>query len=119
MDENIETLAVQHQPRHDVPELLGLEDNAELRDRVRAYRLIAESPGFDGELIDDRFAQAFGGRPGGGVVVDVSVVAFEFGHRGSSPLSVRGKLKPALDLGLPLLERHETGGLAAVLFSLR
>jgi len=28
-------------------------------------------------------------------------------------------LKAALDLGLPILNRHETGGLTAVLFSLR
>jgi hypothetical protein len=28
-------------------------------------------------------------------------------------------VKPALDFGQPLLERHETGGLPEVLFSLR
>jgi len=37
-------------------ELLGLEDDAELRDRVRAYRFIAERPGFDGKSADDRIA---------------------------------------------------------------
>jgi hypothetical protein len=35
MNENIETLAVQHQPGHDLLEFLGLEDDPELRDRVR------------------------------------------------------------------------------------
>jgi hypothetical protein len=72
------SLAVQHQPGHDLLELLGLEDDAELRDRVRAYRFIAERPGFDGKSADDRIAQAFGGRPGGEVVIDVRVLAFEF-----------------------------------------
>ena len=72
------SLAVQHQPGHDLLELLGLEDDAELRNRVRAYRFIAERPGFDGKSADDRIAQAFGGRPGGEVVIDVRVLAFEF-----------------------------------------
>jgi hypothetical protein len=36
---------VQHQPRHDFLEFFGLKDDVELRDRVRAYRLIAEGAG--------------------------------------------------------------------------
>ena len=61
-------------------ELFGLEDDVELRDRVRADRLVAEGAGLDGEFVDDRVAQAFGDRLGGGVVIDVGVIAFEFGH---------------------------------------
>ena len=45
MDENVEALTVQHQPRHDFLELFGLEDDVELRDRVWASRLIAERAG--------------------------------------------------------------------------
>src|SRR5271166_3699353 len=80
MNQNVEALAVQHQPRHDVLELLRLKDDAELRDRVRADRLVAEGSGSDRETADDRVAQAFGCRPGGRVVIDMGVIAFEFGH---------------------------------------
>jgi hypothetical protein len=58
MDENIEGLVVQHQPRHDFLEFFGLKDNVELRDRVWAYRLIAEAAGPHSKLFKDRVSQA-------------------------------------------------------------
>src|SRR6201997_4614201 len=90
MDEYVEALAVQHQPRDDVLKLPGLEDDAELRDRVRTDRLVAEGSGSDGEPVDDRLTQPLGGRPAGLVVIDMGVIAFEFGHWG--PLSGLGGL---------------------------
>jgi len=81
MNENVEALAVQHQPGHDVLKLFGPEDDRELRDRVRTSRLVAKGSGLDGELADERVAQPFGGGPGGGIVIDVSVIAFDFGHK--------------------------------------
>jgi hypothetical protein len=78
MDQHVETLAVQHQPRHDSLELLSLEDDVELRDRVRADRLVAEGSGLDSELADDRVTQPLGERPGGGVVINMGVIALDF-----------------------------------------
>src|SRR5262249_20009037 len=80
MNENVEALAVQHQPRHDVLELRGLEDHVELRDGMRSSRLVAESAGLDGELAYDRVAQSLGNRLRRGIVIDVGVIAFELGH---------------------------------------
>src|SRR5262249_40307706 len=80
MDENVKALAVQHQPRHDVLELRDLEEQVELGERKRASRLIPESAGLYSELAEDRVAKAFGNRPGGGIVIDVGVIAFEFAH---------------------------------------
>jgi hypothetical protein len=42
VDENVKPLTVQHQPGHYVLELLGLEDDVELGDRMRASGLVAE-----------------------------------------------------------------------------
>ena len=47
MDENVEPLAVQHQPRHHVLELPRCEREPELRHRVRAPRLVAQFPDLD------------------------------------------------------------------------
>jgi uncharacterized protein involved in exopolysaccharide biosynthesis len=41
VDENVETLAVQHQPRHNFLELRRREREPELRHRVRAPWLVA------------------------------------------------------------------------------
>src|SRR5689334_17962774 len=57
MDENVEALAVQHQPRHDFLELSGLEDDVELRNRVRASRFVAEGSRLYSEGSDDFLPQ--------------------------------------------------------------
>src|SRR3954452_177086 len=40
-------MAVEHQPRHDALELRVLENDIELRDRMRAARFVAEGAGLD------------------------------------------------------------------------
>ena len=88
MDEHVEAFAVEHEPGHDVLEFRGLEDDVELRDWVRASRLIGEGAGLDCELTDDRVAQPFGDRPLRGFEIDVGVIAFDFSH-GVPPIRYR------------------------------
>ena len=64
VDQNIKPFVVQHQPGHDILELLGLEDDVELRDRVRPDRLVAEAAVFDSEFAADRLPQPLGNRAG-------------------------------------------------------
>jgi hypothetical protein len=85
MDENVEALTVQHQPRHDFLEFCGLEDDVELRNWVRASRFIAEASRLYRESSDDGVPQALGDPPGSGIIVDMSVIAFDLGHA-TSPL---------------------------------
>src|SRR4051812_16387877 len=72
--QDVEPIAVQHQPGHDVLELRRLEDHVELRDRVRAARFVAEHAGLDLELADDPVAQLCRLRLALGVVIDMGVV---------------------------------------------
>src|SRR2546423_527369 len=78
--EHVEPVAVQHQPRHDVLKFRRLKDDVELRDRMRPARLVAEAAGLDLELADNRLAQFGRLRLGRGVVINVGVIAFDFGH---------------------------------------
>src|SRR5262249_28191830 len=80
MDENVEALAVEHQPRHDFWELSGLEDDVELRNRMRASRFIAEASRLYRKTSDECGSQTFRDFPGSGIIIDVSVIAFDFGH---------------------------------------
>src|SRR6266496_1577958 len=80
MDENVEAVAVQHQPWHNLLKFGRLEDDVELRDRMRAARLVAQRAAFDLELADQRLAQLGRPRLGLGIVIDVSVIAFVFTH---------------------------------------
>src|SRR5262249_39676356 len=85
MDEDVQAVTVQHQPRHDFLELCSLEDDVELRNRVRASRFIAEGPRLYGESFDDCVPQTLGGLPSRGIIIDMSVIAFDFCHS-RSPL---------------------------------
>src|SRR6516225_1651168 len=85
MDEDGEPLTVQHQPRYDFLELCRLEDDVELRNRVRASRFIAEGARLYGESFDDCVPQTLSDPPGSGIIIDMSVIAFDFGHS-KSPL---------------------------------
>src|SRR6266571_4769776 len=51
VDEHVEPLTVKHQPRHDMIELVGLEDEQDIRDRVRPARLVAKPVILDAELL--------------------------------------------------------------------
>src|ERR1700722_18543569 len=82
MNKNVEALAVEHQPRHDTLVRLSPENDVELRDRVWTSRLIGEGARFDGEPTDDRVSQALGDRSGGGVEIDMGVIANGYGHLG-------------------------------------
>src|SRR6516162_8193511 len=75
MDENVETLAVEHQPRDDAPELRGAEDDLELRHRVRADLLAAEPAELDREFASERLAQFLRDRKSLGIVIDMRVIA--------------------------------------------
>jgi hypothetical protein len=66
-------------------ELSSLEDDVELRNRVRASRFIAEGARLHSEASDDSLPQTLGDPPGGGIIIDMSVIAFDFGHA-RSPL---------------------------------
>src|SRR5262249_38706796 len=85
MDEDVESFAVQHQPRHEFLELSGLKDDVELRNGMRASRFVAERSRFYGEFSDDRVPQTLGDPTGSGIIIDMSVIAFDFGHA-TSPL---------------------------------
>jgi len=85
MDENVEALTVQHQPRYDILELSSLEDDVELRNWVRTSRFIAEGSRLYGEFSDDCAPQSLGDPPGSGTIIDMSVIAFDLGHA-TSPL---------------------------------
>src|ERR1043166_5485495 len=85
MDENVEAFTIEHQPRHDFFELSSLEDDVELRNWVWASRFIAEGSRLYGESSDDCVPQALGDPPGRVAIIDMSVIAFDFGHA-TSPL---------------------------------
>ena len=59
VDKDVETLAVQHQPRHNSLKLLVLEDHLELRHRMRAYPLAAIGPKLDIEPRAELLFQLF------------------------------------------------------------
>src|SRR4029077_13445127 len=72
----VESVAVQHQIRHDMLELIGLEDDQGIADRVRSARRITELFDFDIELLADRGAHALGDGAGlRRVIIDVGVIA--------------------------------------------
>src|SRR5205807_7385147 len=51
VDQYVEPVAVQHQIRHDVFELVGLENDQNIGDRVRPDRRVAEAVDLDPELL--------------------------------------------------------------------
>src|ERR1043166_3089746 len=85
MDENVEAFTIEHQARHDFFELSGLEDDVELRNRVRASGFITEGSRLYAKSSDDCVPQALGDPPGRVVIIDMRVIAFDFGHA-TSPL---------------------------------
>src|SRR4051812_14842176 len=94
MDENVQSLAIEHEPRHEVLELRRLEDDVELRDGVRPSRLVGEHAGLADERRRDRVAQPFGERPRGGIEIDVRVVALALDHCVSSCEGQRARAVP-------------------------
>ena len=76
MDQYVEPLAVQHQMGHDMLELVGLENDQYIGDRVRPDRRVAEAVDLDRELLAERGAHSLGdGARLCRVVVDVGVIA--------------------------------------------
>src|SRR5579875_18595 len=75
MHQDVETFAVQHQPRYDGGELGGIEDDLELRDGVRADRLAAGTAALDAKPLHELLAQPLGERAGAGIVIDMRVIA--------------------------------------------
>jgi hypothetical protein len=51
---------------------------------MRTSRFIGKGAGLDGEHADQCVAQPLGGRPGGSIKVDMSVITFDWGHCVSS-----------------------------------
>jgi hypothetical protein len=77
VDENVETLTVEHQPRHDILKFRSGERKPELRNRVRAPRLVAQFPDLDAQGSGDLLPQPFGARAGLGVIMDMGVIAVD------------------------------------------
>src|SRR5437879_3340889 len=76
VDEHVKPLPVKHQPRHDMIELVGLEDEQDIGDRVRPARLVAKPVILDPELLLGRRAHPLGNAAGlRRIVIDVRVVA--------------------------------------------
>ena len=76
VDENIEPVAVQHQVGHHMLELVGLENDQNVGDRVRPDRRVAEGIDLDLEILPERRAHPFGnGACACRIVVDVGVIA--------------------------------------------
>src|SRR6516162_10709846 len=76
--EYVETLTVQHQPRHHLFELSRRKTKPELWNRMRTPRRVAQFPYFNTQRSGDRFAQLRGACSGLGVVIDMSVIAVDF-----------------------------------------
>ena len=60
VDEDVEPLAVQHQPGHDFWELRRREDDLKVGDRVRTNRPVLETAKLDREFAANRLGQPFG-----------------------------------------------------------
>ena len=60
VDQYVEPVAVQHQIRHDMFELVGLENDQNVGDRVRPDRRITEAVDLDPELLVNRSAHSLG-----------------------------------------------------------
>src|SRR5215469_9651974 len=80
MHQNVEAVAVQHQPRHDVLELRGLENHVELRNWVRTDGFVAERTRLGFELGEQRLAQLRRLRLADAIVIDVGVKPADFAH---------------------------------------
>src|SRR5215469_18099398 len=72
---------VQHQPWHNFLKLCGFKNDVELRDWMRAYRIIAKASRLDVKLFDDCASQGLSDLPRIGIKVDMGVIAFDFGHQ--------------------------------------
>src|SRR3978361_2042303 len=87
MNKNVETLAVEHQPRHEALELRRLENDVELRHRVRTPRFIAKATKFDSEFVGNRVSYTFGNWTSGRIEIDMGVIPNGVRHRGPSYVS--------------------------------
>ena len=76
MNQDREPLPVQHQPRHDVSEILGPKHSLIHRLGMRPYRLIMPAAQLYVEICEPR-AHARGDLPRSGVVVDVSMIVLD------------------------------------------
>jgi hypothetical protein len=63
VDQYVEPGAVQHQIRHDLLELVGLENDKSIGDRVRSDRRVAEAVDLDPELFAERSFVSAGSEP--------------------------------------------------------
>jgi len=75
VDQHVEPVAVEHQIRYDMLELIGLENDQGIADRVRSARRITEFFDLDIELLADRGTHPLGARTRLGVVIDVGMIA--------------------------------------------
>src|ERR1700676_2925230 len=90
MDQNVEALAVEHQPRNDLLKRIRFEDRRELGDRVWADRRVVEAANFDREVGGEDLSQLRGDRERLRLVVNMRVVALNFrrsSRRGGHGLS--------------------------------
>jgi hypothetical protein len=78
VNEDVQVLAVEHQPRDETCEFLNCEGHLVHRDGMRSDRLVmpASDPGLR-ETLTDGLPQPFGYRPGLGSVVKVGVIALD------------------------------------------
>src|SRR6266851_3238774 len=97
VDQHVEPVPVQHQIRHDMLELIGLEDDQDIGNRVRSARLVTKTVDLDSEFLVDRGTHSLGDTARLlRVVIDVRVIAQvsdgicgSLGHRARSLLSSR------------------------------
>src|SRR6266851_8493826 len=54
VDQDVEPVAVQHQIRYDMLELVGLEDDQDIGNRVRPARLVTKTVDLESEFLVDR-----------------------------------------------------------------
>src|SRR5215469_1495276 len=80
MHQDVEAVAVEHQPRNDILELRGLENHVELRNWVRTDGFVAERTRLGFELGEQRLTQLRRLRLADAIVIDVGVKPADFAH---------------------------------------